>query len=238
VISRRSGERRARGRSAVAAPAASAPQPGRDAPVPRAAGRSGSAGPGRPHVRRELAMSTLNRQLTQRNASWPGETLLAAGSGSRWDGRAAAQGRRRRPGRTISKKNKRPAQPGRLGGAPPGTRTPNPRIKSPNPVVSPRSDWCRLVSSPQLSHASLCRRVSGSAGYFRGHRAPIEHRDWQPVLDLRTSWSSGEAADFRSAGRGRAPYGGAIDRLRTGAAEHHAPAEDPRNRPAQRPTCR
>jgi len=52
--------------------------------------------------------------------------------------------------------------------------------------MSPRLDWFRLVSFPQLSDESLCRRVSGNAGYFRGHRAPIEHRDRQPVLDRQT----------------------------------------------------
>jgi hypothetical protein len=50
--------------------------------------------------------------------------------------------------------------------------------------MPPWLDWCRLVSFPQLSHKLLCRRVSGSAGCFHGHRAPIEHRYWQPVLDL------------------------------------------------------
>jgi hypothetical protein len=62
---------------------------------------------------------------------------------------------------------------------PPGTRTPNPRIDS-------SDEW-------------QCHRVSRSAGYFRGHRAPIEHRDWQSVLNRRTRRGSGEgveAADF------------------------------------------
>jgi hypothetical protein len=49
--------------------------------------------------------------------------------------------------------------------------------------MSPRLDWCRLVPFPQLSDEPLCRRLSGNAGYFRGHRAPIEHRDQRPVLD-------------------------------------------------------
>jgi hypothetical protein len=68
------------------------------------------------------------------------------------------------------------------------------------------SSWfgsCRHVSFPQASDESLCRPVPAHAGYVRGHRAPMEHRDRQPVLHRRTSWGSGEtvdAADFRSAG--------------------------------------
>jgi hypothetical protein len=61
--------------------------------------------------------------------------------------------------------------------------------------MSPRLDWCWLVSFPQLSDESLCRRVSGNAGDFRGHRAPIEHRDRQPVLDRRTRRGSGEGVE-------------------------------------------
>jgi hypothetical protein len=66
-----------------------------------------------------------------------------------------------------------------------------------------RLNWCRLVPFPQLSNEPLCRRVSGNTGYFRGHRAPIEHREPQPVLDRRTRRGSGEgveASDFQSAG--------------------------------------
>ena len=65
---------------------------------------------------------------------------------------------------------------GPVTGAPPGTRTPNPRIKSPNPTISSWFDWCRLVSFPQASDESLCRHVSARAGCLGGHRAPIEHR--------------------------------------------------------------
>jgi hypothetical protein len=80
--------------------------------------------------------------------------------------------------------------------------------------MSLRLDWCRLVLFPQVGDETLCRRVSDSAGYFRGHRAPIEHRDRQPVLDLRTRRGSGEgveAADFWSADRGdRLPRAGIL----------------------------
>jgi hypothetical protein len=69
--------------------------------------------------------------------------------------------------------------------------------------VSLRLDWCRLVPFPQLTVESLCRRVSGDAGYSRGHRAPIEHRGRQSVLDRRPRRGSGEGdeeADSWSAG--------------------------------------
>jgi hypothetical protein len=71
-------------------------------------------------------------------------------------------------------------------GAPPGTRTPNPRIKSPDPAVSPQSGACRLVSFPQVGAGGRCRHVSVDVGYFHGHRAPIEHRTRWSVLDRRT----------------------------------------------------
>jgi hypothetical protein len=62
-------------------------------------------------------------------------------------------------------------------GAPPGTRTPNPRIRSPNPVMSSYSGLCRPVPFPQASDEPLCRPVPAQAGYLAGHRAPMEHRD-------------------------------------------------------------
>jgi hypothetical protein len=98
--------------------------------------------------------------------------------------------------------------------APPRTRTPNPRIKSPNPVISCWFGACRLVSFLQVSDESLCRPVSARTVHLHGHRAPIEHRGRQPVLERRTRWGSGEgleAADFPSArpaspaGRAQAP---------------------------------
>ena len=88
-------------------------------------------------------------------------------------------------------------------GAPPGTRTPNPRIKSPNPVISSGFGLCQLVSFPQVSNELPCRWVSSSASPVHGHRALMEHRDRQSVLHRRTRWGSGataEAADFGSAG--------------------------------------
>ena len=88
-------------------------------------------------------------------------------------------------------------------GAPPGTRTPNPRIKSPNPVISFGFGLCQLVSSPQVSDESPCRRVPSSAAPVHGHRALMEHRDRQSVLHQRTRWGSvatAEAAEFGSAG--------------------------------------
>ena len=69
-------------------------------------------------------------------------------------------------------------------GAPPGTRTPNPRIKSPNPVMSPRSGACQPVLSSQVSVGGRCRRVPAGVGCLRGHRAPIAHRRRQSVLHL------------------------------------------------------
>jgi hypothetical protein len=86
-----------------------------------------------------------------------------------------------------------------LSGAPPGTRTPNPRIESPNPVMSSWFGACRLVPFPQASDEPLCRPVSAQAGYLPGRRAPMEHRYWHLVLDRQTGWGSGgtvEAADF------------------------------------------
>jgi hypothetical protein len=62
-------------------------------------------------------------------------------------------------------------------GAPPGTRTPNPRIKSPNTVISFGYGLCQLVSFPQVSNESLCRRVPSSAAPVHGYRALMEHRD-------------------------------------------------------------
>ena len=88
-------------------------------------------------------------------------------------------------------------------GAPPGTRTPNPRIKSPNPVISSGFGLCQLVSFPQVGNESPCRRVPSSAAPVHGHRALMEHSDRQSVLHRRTRWGSGataEAADFGSAG--------------------------------------
>jgi hypothetical protein len=87
--------------------------------------------------------------------------------------------------------------------APPGTRTPKPRIKSPNPVISSGFGLCQLVSFPQVSDESPCRRVPSSAAPVHGHRALMEHRDRQSVLHRRTRWGSGataEAADYGSAG--------------------------------------
>ena len=88
-------------------------------------------------------------------------------------------------------------------GAPPGTRTPNPRIKSPNPVISSGFGLCQLVSFPQVGNESPCRPVPSSAAPEHGHRALLEHRDRQPVLHRRTRLGSGataDAADFGSAG--------------------------------------
>ena len=62
-------------------------------------------------------------------------------------------------------------------GAPPGTRTPNSRIKSPNPAMPARSSACRLMTFPHASGGSHGRGVSAGVGYLRGHRAPMEHRD-------------------------------------------------------------
>ena len=76
--------------------------------------------------------------------------------------------------------------------------------------------------------ASSCNRPA-NAGYFRGRRAPMEHCASRRCSIGNTRWGSGEgveAADFRSADRGPCAAGGVIDRLRTGAAEHYAPAED------------
>ena len=87
-------------------------------------------------------------------------------------------------------------------GAPPGTRTPNPRIKSPNPVISFGFGLCQLVSFPQVSNESPGRRVPSSAAPVHGHRALMEHRDRLSVLHRRTRWGSGgavKAADFGSA---------------------------------------
>ena len=119
-------------------------------------------------------------------------------------------------------------------GAPPGTRTPNPRIKSPNLAVPARSAACWPVSFAQVGAGYRCRRVSVGVGCFRGHRAPMEHRDRQPVLDRRWRRGSGdgvEAADFRSAGRGPCAAVAAIDGLRTGEAEHVRLQKTPVNRP-------
>ena len=87
--------------------------------------------------------------------------------------------------------------------APPGTRTPNPRIKSPNPVISSGFGLGQRVSFPQVSNESPGRRVPSSAAPVHGHRAPMEHRDRQSVLHRRTRWGSGgavKAADFGSGG--------------------------------------
>jgi hypothetical protein len=67
-------------------------------------------------------------------------------------------------------------------GAPPGTRTPNPRIKSPNPVISSGFGLCQLVSLPQVSNKAPCRCVPFGVDPFHGHRALIEHRDRGSVL--------------------------------------------------------
>jgi hypothetical protein len=82
--------------------------------------------------------------------------------------------------------------------APPGTRTPNPRIKSPNLVLSSWFGSCRLVPFPQASDEPLCRPMSAQAGYLPGHRAPMEHHDWHLVLDRQTGW--GERWNGRSSG--------------------------------------
>jgi hypothetical protein len=95
-------------------------------------------------------------------------------------------------------------------GAPPGTRTPNPRIKSPNPVMSSWFGWCRPVPFPQASDEPLCRPVSAQTGHLPGPRAPMEHRDG--------SWCSID-------GQG----GGAVERLNQRTfdplAVDHAPSE-------------
>jgi hypothetical protein len=72
-----------------------------------------------------------------------------------------------------------------------------------NPVISSGFGLCQLVSFPQVSNESPCRRVASSAAPVHGHRALMEHRDRQSVLHRRTRWGSGataEAADFGSAG--------------------------------------
>ena len=84
---------------------------------------------------------------------------------------------------------------GPVTGAPPGTRTPNPRIKSPNRVISSEFDSCRLMSFPQVSNESPGRRVPSSAAPVHGHRALMEHRDRQSVLHRRTGWGSGGAVN-------------------------------------------
>ena len=88
--------------------------------------------------------------------------------------------------------------------APPGTRTPNPRIKSPNLVMLFWFGVCRVMPFPQVSDGRLCRPMSAQAGYLPGHRAPMEHRDRHLVLDRQTGLGEPgtvEAADFWSAGR-------------------------------------
>ena len=109
-------------------------------------------------------------------------------------------------------------------GAPPGTRTPNPRIKSPNPAMPARSSACRLMSFPHArggSHgAVVCRLVSVTC-------AATEHR-WSTATDSRCSIGvRGGGAVQRSKQRtfdplavDHAPSGGGIGRLRTGAAEN------------------
>jgi len=71
-------------------------------------------------------------------------------------------------------------------GAPPGTRTPNPRIKSPNLVVSRQVAGCRPKSILRATANVPCRRMPSDVGSFHGHRALIEHRDSAPVLDALT----------------------------------------------------
>jgi hypothetical protein len=82
--------------------------------------------------------------------------------------------------------------------APPGTRTPKPRIKGPNLVMSSRFDFCQPVPVLQVSDESRCRRMPAQADYLRGHRALMEHHDWHLVLDRQTGW--GERGNGRSSG--------------------------------------
>ena len=88
-------------------------------------------------------------------------------------------------------------------GAPPGTRTPNPRIKSRKPVVSPRADACRLMSFPPVNaegDAVVCRYVSRSSPAAE-HRSSTASGGWCSTGDPAGERCRRRSSGFRSAGR-------------------------------------
>jgi hypothetical protein len=152
-------------------------------------------------VRRPEHRSSTGREIAIRSSRSSGQP--ADFSDPRFGQRAPFEHRNVHMRPTKDLADRIGAGPWPATGAPPGTRTPNPRIKSPNPVMSSGFGLCQLVSFPQVGDEPLCRPMSAQAGYLPGHRAPMEHRDWRLVLDRQTGWESGgtvEAADFGSAG--------------------------------------
>jgi hypothetical protein len=96
-----------------------------------------------------------------------------------------------------------------------------------------RLEAARLISAGQ-------RKSSVSSGLTPTTCAATDHRS-SSAPGSRCSTDRGmrrgsgnrvEAADFRSAGRAPCAAATAVDGLRTGAAEHHAPAEDAREQAA------
>ena len=100
-------------------------------------------------------------------------------------------------------------------GAPPGTRTPNSRIKSPNPAMPARSSACRLMSFPHARGGSHGGGVSAGLGYLRGH---TEHR-WSTATDSRCSIGvRGGGAVQRSKQRTSIRWPWTMRRLEAGSA--------------------
>jgi hypothetical protein len=82
------------------------------------------------------------------------------------------------------------------------------------------------VSFPQLSDESRCRRVLGNAGYSRGHRAPIEHRDGNRCSIGGRGGEAVKALKQRTfdplAARTMRRLGPRSGRLLTAGSDHHA----------------
>src|SRR6266498_3393279 len=68
-----------------------------------------------------------------------------------------------------------PQHPALINCAPPGTRTPNPRIMSPILVVSASRLWCRLVTSTTTTTAFDCGPRTALCRLVLAHARTIDH---------------------------------------------------------------